>query len=450
MKHAVNIIKSECWSSPFDPGYLDETSELKIESDIIRAQKDGKTYVPKPWEAFDYLNKDDLGLVHVRGFLVKEVCDNEDGSFSHLLSLDRQDIKRRLTKKWVSHAEQFPKLAVSQHRVVFSLSNEFRQTLLKAGRNPDEALKGIIERSFRNFTDKYHRGDSIGYAYGLHHDTDNLHAHVFIHPRTKQGAYIGLSQGLKNSKQVRENQLKFLHEAANRQVFRILKEIKSGSQNEQHLVMSPHADKIFVAPSFKNLPIIVPDPQAPHARHIQAIGKLEKNIASIDQRIRTVQSDIRTIKFQSVSSSGSTKKLDALKAEGEHLSMRIAQIKQDLATSKTSSTEAAVNWKQTKSHKRSLKLSRRGLTLMGFKKNGFVRLVEAVADLAARRQARQFKNSQSVRYKQAQALRQEMRDLIQKKISLRNQYLSVLEQVKIERNNRYAKSHSTRIGIQIR
>ncbi len=66
---------------------------------------------------------------------------------------------------------------------------------LKAkGLSPDAVLQSVMKRSLRNFTDRYHRGDSLGFSYGLHHDTDHLHVHVFVHPRTKYGEPVSFSQ----------------------------------------------------------------------------------------------------------------------------------------------------------------------------------------------------------------------------------------------------------------
>ncbi len=45
----------------------------------------------------------------------------------------------------------------------------------------------------RKFNDRFHPADAIGYAYGIHHDTDHLHVHVALCPRTQRGAYIGCS-----------------------------------------------------------------------------------------------------------------------------------------------------------------------------------------------------------------------------------------------------------------
>jgi hypothetical protein len=110
------------------------------------------------------------------------------------------------------------------------MSKEFHEALVQAGRNPDMALRGIIERTMRSFQEKFHPGDSVGYSYGLHHDTDNLHAHVFIHPRTRDGDFVGMSEQLqhfaeRNVKSRHKNQLKFVRENARQRASQMLQEL---------------------------------------------------------------------------------------------------------------------------------------------------------------------------------------------------------------------------------
>lgn len=192
LQKAVNVVKSNSWTSPVDFRYLDETAQFKIDCDRIGAQKRGKVYTPKPWESLPYLAKEEMGKIHGRGFLHDHVAQNPNGSFSQPASLSKEEMIRRLGRVWKAHAQKSRDTDVSHHRLVFSISNEFHDALVQAGRNPDMALRGIIERTMRCFQEKFHPGDSVGYSYGLHHDTDNLHAHVFIHPRTREGAFVGM------------------------------------------------------------------------------------------------------------------------------------------------------------------------------------------------------------------------------------------------------------------
>lgn len=252
LQKAINVIKMDSWTSPFDCRYQDETSEFKMECDRIAASKRHEVYVPKPWETLPYLVKDDLGKIHVRGFLHDRVAQNPDGTFSHPGSLSKEEVFDRLPRAWNEHARACAKTKVSHHRLVFSMSKEFHDVLVKAGRNPDMVLRSAIERSMRSFQEKFHQGDSVGYTYGLHHDTDNLHAHVFVHPRTRDGKFVGMSEQLKKksergAKSRHKNQLKFLRESARRRAGQVLKEL-SDSKEAGYLKDQLESEKITFVP----------------------------------------------------------------------------------------------------------------------------------------------------------------------------------------------------------
>ena len=73
------------------------------------------------------------------------------------------------------------------------MSKEQHDALTDAGINPDQVLHSTMKKVMRRFNERFHPNDSIGYAYGLHHDTANLHVHVAICPRTENGSYVGCS-----------------------------------------------------------------------------------------------------------------------------------------------------------------------------------------------------------------------------------------------------------------
>ena len=250
LQKAVNVIKMNSWTSPVDFRYQDETSEFKIGCDRVAAQKRGEVYVPKPWEGLPYLSKDDLGKIHVRGFLHDRVAHNSNGTFTHPASLSTDEIIGRLGRAWKDHARRNRTTEVSHHRLVFSVSKEFHDAIAQTGRNPDMVLKGIVERTFHSFQEKFHPGDSISYSYGLHHDTDNLHAHVFIHPRTRDGEFVGMSGKPKRHAghaSRHKDQLGFIHETVRRRVAQVLKEL-SDPKEAAHLKNNFQSDRIYYAP----------------------------------------------------------------------------------------------------------------------------------------------------------------------------------------------------------
>jgi len=252
LQKAINVIKMDAWTNPVDFRYQDETSEYKIGCDRAAAQKRGQVYVPKPWEGLPYLAKDDLGKVYVRGFLHDGVAQNPDGTFRHPGSLSTPELLGRLSKAWKAHARKNRDTHISHQRLVFSMSKEFHDTIVQTGRNPDMVLRGAVERTMRAFQEKFHPGDSIGYSYGLHHDTDNLHAHVFIHPRTRDGEFVGMSEQLQHLSERRipsrhKNQLKFIRETARRRAAQVLKEL-SDPKEAAHLKNNFQSDRIYYAP----------------------------------------------------------------------------------------------------------------------------------------------------------------------------------------------------------
>jgi hypothetical protein len=71
--------------------------------------------------------------------------------------------------------EKFPSQAkrpVIAHRLIFSMSREQHDPLVAAGINPDQVLQSSLKKVMRKFAEKFHPGDAIGFAYGLHHDTE--------------------------------------------------------------------------------------------------------------------------------------------------------------------------------------------------------------------------------------------------------------------------------------
>jgi hypothetical protein len=60
--------------------------------------------------------------------------------------------------------------SVIMHRLIFSMSKEQYDALVAVGINPNHALHSSLKKVMRKFAEKIHPGDSIGFAYGLHHD----------------------------------------------------------------------------------------------------------------------------------------------------------------------------------------------------------------------------------------------------------------------------------------
>jgi hypothetical protein len=177
-----------------DLEYLDETSRRKVS---LRERADMEQQIGKKLKHFtDYASKETLGQVHAGGFLHHNIRMNPDGTSTAPSQLSNAERKQRITETWGAHLARFPSSAkrpVIAHRLVFSMSKEQHDVLTAAGINPDQVLHSSLKKILRRFNERFHPNDSIGYAYGIHHDTANLHVHVAICPRTENGSYVGCS-----------------------------------------------------------------------------------------------------------------------------------------------------------------------------------------------------------------------------------------------------------------
>lgn len=194
MKNGQIFARKSIARGRLDLEYLDETSSRKVS---LRERNNLGEQVGKKLKGFaDYASKEALGQVHAGGFLHHEIRRNPDGSSTAPAQLPNMERKRRITEAWQHHLGKFPTQAqrpVIAHRLIFSMSKEQHDALVAAGINPDQVLHSSVKKVMRRFGEKFHPGDSIGFAYGLHHDTDNLHAHLALCPRTANGRYVGCS-----------------------------------------------------------------------------------------------------------------------------------------------------------------------------------------------------------------------------------------------------------------
>ncbi len=57
-----------------------------------------------------------------------------------------------------------------------------------------EILGKTVKDSMRKFSERYvEKWDSLSYCYSIHTDKDHLHAHVYMHPLTKNGEYVSMN-----------------------------------------------------------------------------------------------------------------------------------------------------------------------------------------------------------------------------------------------------------------
>lgn len=194
MKNGIILARKSTSRGELDLSYLDETSRRKISS---RRQEKPSFEIGKKLKEFaEYASKESFGQVHAGGLFHDLIRINPDGTSTAPSKLSNEERKQRLSDAWFHHIRKFPsstRKPVIQHKMVFSMSTEFHNQLVAAGLNPDRVLHSTMKKIMGKFAAKFHPTDSIGYAYGIHHDTDNVHVHVALCPRSAKGDYVGCS-----------------------------------------------------------------------------------------------------------------------------------------------------------------------------------------------------------------------------------------------------------------
>ena len=248
MKNGQIFARKSIARGRLDLEYLDETSSRKVS---LRERKDLGEQIGKKLKGFtDYASKETLGQVHAGGFLHHEIRRNPDGSSTAPTQLSNMERKHRITEVWRHHLEKFPTQArrpVIAHRLIFSMSKEQHDALVAAGINPDHVLHSSLKKVMRRFAEKFHPGDSIGFAYGLHHDTDHLHAHLALCPRTANGHYVGCSTS-HSSQSRHKKQMDMIRSWFERENQRWEKILQSPEQTAKALGQKLNSDRLVFAP----------------------------------------------------------------------------------------------------------------------------------------------------------------------------------------------------------
>jgi hypothetical protein len=236
-----------------DLEYLDETSRRKVS---LRERADMDQQIGRKLKHFtDYTSKETLGQVHAGGFLHHSIRMNPDGTSTAPSQLSNAERKQRITETWQTHLAKFPSTAkrpVIAHRLVFSMSKEQHDALTDAGINPDQVLHSTMKKVMRKFNERFHPNDSIGCAYGIHHDTANLHVHVAICPRTANGDYVGCSTS-RSSQSKHKKQMDSIKSWFELENSRWEKILSSPQRLEETLSKRLDADKLVFSPKLNHL-----------------------------------------------------------------------------------------------------------------------------------------------------------------------------------------------------
>lgn len=183
--------------------YCDETSDEKLS--LSKGQG-------RALDSIHYITKEETGRVMAGGFLRKKLLAMTREGEAGPESLNNNERKNRITRAWLAHLDfhgRPRKRGVQRkgtqgsneiigHKVVVSLSPEFETKCLKKGINPDAVLQITAKKAMTAYEKEFLKpGDSLGYCYGIHHDQDNTHLHLFVCPTSKNGEVVGMSNPLK-------------------------------------------------------------------------------------------------------------------------------------------------------------------------------------------------------------------------------------------------------------
>jgi hypothetical protein len=332
MRDRIIFAHKSTWRSRLDLEYLDETSNRKVSARQLHEDGSQDSRV-RPLKQFaDYASKEKLGQVHAGGFLHDLIRVNADGTSTAPSKLTNGERKKRISESWCHHLRKFPTSSenpVIQHRLVFSMSCELHNKLVAFGINPDRVLHSTMKKAMAKFAERFHPDDAVGYAYGLHHDTDNLHVHVALCPRTARGAYVGCSTA-RNPASGHKDQMKYLRSCFEQENKRWTRILASPQKLEEHLCKRLDCDKVIFAPRLNHSLInVLRSTQTADAIRLQqfdrAIRNLEASIAAKRQYLATKRSAQFVSRLLGKRKPKVARIVEKLAAAEEHRSLREMQ-----------------------------------------------------------------------------------------------------------------------------
>lgn len=321
------------WRSRLDLEYLDENSDRKHSLRQYYGDPLEQSVVGKKLKQFaDYASKETLGQVHAGGFFHHLILINPDGSRSAPSQLSNSERKRRISTAWFNHIQKFPTSSenpVIQHRLVFSMSKPFHDKLVSAGINPDRVLQVTMKKVMRKFAEQFHQHDAIGYAYGIHHDTDHLHVHVALCPRSIKGAYVGCSMS-RSKTSGNKNQMAYLMKCFEQENELWRQGLESPDRLQERLSKRYDSEKILFAPRLTNAHLeALRQTQTAEAIRLQqsyqSIRNLETAIAAKRQFFTIRRSTNNLLHFLGRRKPKLTRTTEKLAAEVDRRSLREMQ-----------------------------------------------------------------------------------------------------------------------------
>lgn len=226
MKYGILFTKtSTCYGDP-DIEYLDETSEKKMKLQAEKNNESIDTYIEKSksvLQEIDYLTKEEHGKVYAAGWIRDKLLSPQ------VQAPEKWDNEVRKTKITEELYKTKPYRSAVGHKLVFSISKELQTKVEHAGLNLDEVMRKEAKRIMIEFQNQFHKGDKIGFAFGIHHDTKHRHMHIFLSNRTRNNKHVAMSNPLYNNtrgKYTQKDQMGFIKQRAIVSQARILRQVE--------------------------------------------------------------------------------------------------------------------------------------------------------------------------------------------------------------------------------
>ena len=121
------------------------------------------------------------------------------------------------------------------HKLVISVSNEVQEKVDRTELNLDYLLAKEMKKVMGEFQRKFYPKERIAYAWGIHHDTDNRHIHIFLSNRTASGKHVAMSCPLKRKNTrgyIQKDQIGYINSRMVLAENRILREVKNCIDNQ--------------------------------------------------------------------------------------------------------------------------------------------------------------------------------------------------------------------------
>jgi hypothetical protein len=129
-------------------------------------------------------------------------------------------VSREWTKALSRYRSYSEKGVLSRNNFALSLAGDISRRLTLANVSAPLFLEKVLERSFARYLEEqgYDADDSLGYVYGFHMDTNNLHIQMSVFPRTRKGKLVRVTKMVRSDMKTESflsNMTRYACDAAN-------------------------------------------------------------------------------------------------------------------------------------------------------------------------------------------------------------------------------------------